>query len=460
MIKEDPPVPSAASNRPDDTRTARRAALSSFLGCVLEYYDFFVYGSAAALVFSTVFFPAHDATVSTVLALATFGVAYVARPLGAVIFGHFGDRIGRRNTLIVTLLLMGLSSTAIGLLPTYETAGVIAPFLLVFLRVLQGISAGGEAAGASTLTLEHAPDGRRALFTSFTMSGFAAGMVLATLVFIPVAALPRDSLLSWGWRIPFLLSIVVVGLTYMIRRHIDETPVFTEEVATTREEQIPLVAAVTTRGRELLRVIACSVFGTFQSLFAVFGLAYATSDPIGLPQSTMLWVSVIANAVAIVAIPAWATVSDRVGRRPVWVFGTLGSAVLAAVYLYVVSIGNLPLVFIVGIVYAGIVYSALNGVWPAFFAEMFDARVRYTGFAVGSQIGFLIAGFTPSIGFAIMGSGAMAWVPVALLVAGCGIVSAVSALTAPETHRTPTAELGLPRAKSSAGRSTALPGKR
>lgn len=427
----------------EHSNTARKAALSSFLGCVLEYYDFFVYGSAAALVFDELFFPSHDGAAGTVLALGTFGVAYIVRPLGAVVFGHFGDRLGRRSTLIATLLLMGLSSAAIGLLPTYATAGVAAPVLLVVLRVLQGLSAGAEAAGATTLTMEYAPQRRRALFSSFTMSGFAAGMVIATVVFIPVAALPQDALVAWGWRIPFLLSVVVVGLTYVIRRRIEESPIFADEAKrSARAEQVPLVAVVRTQWRELLRVVGCAVSGTFQSLFALFGLAYATSDSIGLPRPAMLWVSVIANAVAILAIPAWAALSDRIGRRPVWVFGALGSTVLSALYLWTISIGNMFLVFVIGIVFAGIVFSATNAVWPAFYAEMFDARVRYTGVGVGSQIGYLIAGFTPSIGFAIMGTGQMAWVPVALLGAGCGVVATVSALTARETYRTPTVELG------------------
>ncbi|MEJ8279490.1 MFS transporter [Pseudonocardia spirodelae] len=440
----------AAGSRPRD---ARRASVAAFLGCLLEYYDFFIYGSAAALVFGVVFFPAGDPATATVLSLATFGVAYVARPLGAVVFGHFGDRVGRRGVLIATLLLMGFSSVAIGLLPSYGTAGMLAPVLLVVCRLCQGLSAGGEAAGASTLTMEYAPEGRRAFFTSFTMSGFAAGMVLATLVFVPVAALPREQMLSWGWRIPFLLSAVVVVVTYLIRRRLDESPVFTGTVAGDgavadgatgggHPEQMPLLGLVRSRGRDLLRVVGCSLFAVFQTLFAVFGLAYATSDAVGMDRAAVLWVTVAANVVAIVAIPAWALLSDRIGRRPVWVFGALGSALATAFYLWAVSTGDLSLVLVAGVLQGGVVYSAVNGLWPAFFTEMFDARVRFTGFAVGTQIGFLIAGFAPSIAFAIMGEGPTAWVPVALFALGCGVVSAVAALTARETHRTPVLELG------------------
>ncbi len=427
-----------------DPRTgqARRAALAAFLGSLLEYYDFFIYGSAAALVFGTVFFPSGDPALATVLSLATFGIAYVARPLGAVVFGHIGDRVGRRAALIATLLLMGISSLAIGLLPGYGSVGALAPVLLVICRLLQGMSAGGEAAGASTLTLEYAPEGRRGFFTSFTMAGFAAGMVPATLVFIPVAALPKEQLMAWGWRIPFLLSSVVLVVAYLIRRRLDETPVFHEVENDAEVAARPLATLLRTQWRDLLRVVACSLFAVFQSIFAVFALAYATGDGVGLDRTAMLWVSALANVVAIAAIPAWAALSDRIGRRPVWLIGSLGSAVLVVAYLWAISTGSLPLVFVVGVLFAGVVYSAVNGLWPSFFTEMFDARVRYTGFAIGTQIGFLIAGFAPSIGFAIMSGGGHGWVPVAIFAAACGLVSAIGALTARETYRTPVRDLG------------------
>ena len=423
-----------------ERRLARRAALAAFLGSMLEYYDFFIYGSAAALVFGTAFFPPGDPTVATVLSLATFGIAYIARPLGAVVFGHFGDRVGRRGVLLATVLLMGASSLAIGLLPTYESVGTLAPVLLVICRLLQGLSAGGEAAGASTLTLEYAPEGRRGFFTSFAMAGFAAGMVLATLVFLPVAALPKDDLHTWGWRIPFLLSVLVVAVAYFIRRRLDETPVFTavDEPA----PALPLLKLLRDQWRDLLRVIGCSLFAVFQTLFAVFALSFGTSDTIGLDRAAMLWVSVAANAVAIPAIPLWALLSDRIGRRPVWMFGALASAVTFVGYLWAISTGSMALVFTIGVLHAGIAYSAVNGLWPSFFTEMFDARVRYTGFAIGTQIGFLLAGFSPSIAVAITGGGESMWWPVALFSLGCGAISAAAAWTAQETYRTPVLELG------------------
>ncbi len=341
-------------DHPGHQRVAVGAQVGAFLGSLLEYYDFFIYGSAAALVFGTAFFPAGDPAVATVLSLATFGVAYLARPLGAVVFGHFGDRVGRRGVLLATLLLMGASSLAIGLLPTYESVGTLAPVLLVICRLVQGLSAGGEAAGASTLTLEYAPQGRRGLFTSFAMSGFAAGMVLATLAFLPVAA--------------------------------------------------------------LLRVVCCSLFAVFQTVFAVFALAFATSGEVQLDRSAMLWVSVVSNAVAIAAIPLWAALSDRIGRRPVGVFGALASAVTFRAYPWSIGTGSLGLVF--------------------------DARVRYTGFAIGTQLGFLLAGFSPSIAAVVTGGQTTTWWPVAVFAVVCGVLSAVEGLTARETAHTPVLELG------------------
>src|SRR5690348_3211029 len=201
----------------------RKAALAAWIGSALEYYDFFIYGTAAALVFNKVFFPASSPATGTLLALATFGVGYLARPVGAFVLGHVGDRFGRKKVLVFTLLLMGVATFAVGCLPTYETAGVLAPVALVVLRLLQGLSASGEQAGANSMSLEHAPEHRRAYFTSFTLSGTQAGQILATAIFLPVAALPQEDLLSWGWRVPFWCSAVVVVVGLVIRRKIDET---------------------------------------------------------------------------------------------------------------------------------------------------------------------------------------------------------------------------------------------
>src|SRR3954451_3575290 len=213
-----------ASGGTTEQRFPAKAALASFVGSMLEYYDFFIYGAAAGLVFPKVFLPESDPSTATLLSLATFGVAYVARPLGAVVIGHFGDKVGRKRMLVLTLLLMGVSTFLIGALPSYAAIGVAAPILLVLLRLLQGLSAAGEQSGANSMTLEHSPEGRRGFFTSFTLQGTQAGLIVANLVFLFVALLPEDQLLSWGWRVPFFLSALLVGVGYWVRRSLPETP--------------------------------------------------------------------------------------------------------------------------------------------------------------------------------------------------------------------------------------------
>ena len=212
--------------QPDNRSMARRAAFGSFLGSVVEYYDFFIYGSAAALVFNKIFFPSDDPMAGTLAALATFGVGYIARPIGALLFGHLGDRLGRKQVLMMTLLLMGLATFTIGLLPTHASIGAWAPALLVLCRLLQGLSAGGEQVGASLLTMEHAPGKNKAFYTSWLINGASMGSILATSVFIPLSMLSEEQLLAWGWRIPFLLSAVMVAITWIIRRGVDESPEF------------------------------------------------------------------------------------------------------------------------------------------------------------------------------------------------------------------------------------------
>ncbi|GAF43611.1 MFS transporter [Rhodococcus wratislaviensis] len=416
--------------------------MASFLGSALEYYDFFIYGSAAALVFNHVFFPAESEAVATFAALATFGVGYLARPVGGLVLGHFGDRLGRKRVLLLALLIMGSATLAIGFLPTYDQVGILAPVLLVICRLAQGFSAGGEAAGASTLTLEHSPEGRRAFFTSFTMTGYAAGMVIATLVFIPLTSLPQEQLLSWGWRVPFWLSVVMLFVAYFVRTKLDETPVFEAAQEGHEVKKLPVAEVVMTQWREVIRVILCSLFAVAQTIFTVFGLAYATRPEIGIERTTMLWVSSLAIAGSIIVIPLCARLSDRVGRRPVWIAGLTGCAVATFGYFWAISVGSVPLIFLAAILLMTVFYSMVNGLWPSFFPEMFAAPVRYSGLAVGTQIGFLLAGFSPAIGWAILGTGTNAWLSVAIFTAFCMLIAAAAGYTARETYRVPIDKLG------------------
>ncbi|WP_419992544.1 MFS transporter [Streptomyces boninensis] len=420
----------------------KKAAVAAWIGSALEYYDFFIYGSAAALVFPKVFFNPDDPATATLTSMATFGVAYAARPVGALFLGHFGDRLGRRRIMVTTLVLMGVSTFLIGCLPTYAQVGTAAPVLLVLMRVLQGLSAAGEQASANSMTLEHAPEHRRGYYTSFTLNGTQAGQILATVVFIPVAALPDHQLYTWGWRIPFLLSVVVAVAGYIIRRKLEETPVFEQAAANDEVAKLPLLDLLVHHWADVLRVIAAATIATVSTIFSVWALSYATSDGVGLDKTAMLWVNGLANGVALLAIPLWATLSDRIGRRPVFLFGTLGCGVMIFVYLWAISTGSYALVFTTGILFFGVVYSAANGIWPSLYGEMFSTRVRLSGMAIGTQCGFAIAGFAVTFAAEIDGRSGQNWTGVAIFTAAFCLLSSLAIATGRETHRVPTAQLG------------------
>ena len=427
-------------------RTPRKAALAAWTGSALEYYDFAIYGTAAALVFPKIFFPEGNPTAATIASFATFGVGYVARPIGSFFMGHVGDRIGRKRVLIGTLLLMGLSTFLVGCLPTYDQVGLLAPALLVVLRLLQGLSASGEQAGANSMSFEHAPDDRRGFFTSFTLSGTQGGQVLAPAVFLPLAAaLPEDQLLSWGWRVPFLLSAVVVAIGFVIRRTLDETPEFRAEQAQGEVSRAPLGELFRHHWSGVLRVFFAAFIAMVNTTFGVFALNFATSDDygVGISSTAMLWLAIIANIVAVVTIPLWAMLSDRIGRKPVFVSGLAGSAVLVTLFLWAISRGDVALTLTFGILLAGVVYSMPNAVWPATYAEYFPTRVRLSGMAVGTQFGFALAGFTPTIAGALMDGEADNWPRVALFAIIAVAISGLAVFSGPGgTHRTATHELG------------------
>ncbi|WP_086772055.1 MFS transporter, partial [Streptomyces bobili] len=282
----------------------------------------------------------------------------------------------------------------------------------------------------------------RGFFTSFTLSGTQGGQLLATLVFLPIAALPEDQLLAWGWRVPFWLSIGVAVVGYVIRRKLDETPAFAQQAGGEGVVKLPLVVLLREHWADVLRVVGGALVASVSTIFTVWALAYATSDSVGMSRSSMLWVGALANLVALAAIPLWATLSDRIGRRPVFLVGAVGSAGAMFLYLWAISTGSYPLTMALGIVTFGIVYSAANGVWPAFYGEMFSTRVRLSGMAIGTQIGFAVAGFAVTFAARIAGPDGDDWSAVALFTAALCVPPVIAALSAKETARIPTEQLG------------------
>jgi MFS family permease len=426
---------------PDHTgKTPRKAVIAGWIGSFLEYYDFFIYGTAAALVFGKVFFPTADPTTGTLLSLATYGVAYVARPVGSIFMGHLGDRYGRKRVLVLTVTLMGVATFLVGCLPTYNSIGLAAPILLVALRLLQGLAASGEQAGANSLSLEHSPEGRRAFHTSFTLAGTQAGLVVATALWLPIGSLPDNQLDSWGWRLPFWLSAFVTVAGLIIRSRLTEGPAFQQVEDEDEQPRLPLASLLADHWPNVLRVAFGGLASTVSTIVAVYALAFAVKT-VGLDDTTMLWVVIAANLVALAAIPLWANLADRIGRKPVFIFGALGSGALMFAYLAAIAGGSYVLIFIVGIAMSGLVYSAQNGVWPALYGEMFPTRVRLSGMAIGTQIGFALGGLAPTVAAWIAGKGTGGWVPVAALTFGASALAAVAIATARETAHMSLAEI-------------------
>lgn len=417
-------------------KTPARAAIASWIGSALEYYDFAVYGTAAALVLNKLFFPPELPTgIGVLLSMMTLAVGYVVRPLGALILGPLADRFGRKFVMMLTLFGIGGCTFIVGCLPTFEQVGIIAPIILVTLRIVQGLSVSGEQSSAITMCLEHSDDRKRALTTSWTLNGTQAGGLLATAVFIPITAvLSQQQLLSWGWRIPFWLSAVVVVAAYIIRRKLEEPPAFIE-LSEVKVNMTPLTQAVRFHWASIVRVAACALLASVSYVFGSFSIAFATNG-YALDRPTMLLVPVIVNLVALGAIPVAGILADRIGRKPMFLIGVIGSGLLTAPYLWSITTGNWALIFLFGILSNGLIYSAANGIWPAFYAEMFPSRVRVSGLAVGTQIGFAIAGgVAPVASTALAGAEFTNWVGPAILTIGLTAIAAIAASTAKETRQ-------------------------
>src|SRR5580704_11067553 len=436
----------ATMHEPQGRHQTRIAAASGWIGSALEYYDFFIYATAASLVFPQIFFPSTNPTVAIVASLATYGVGYIARPIGAFVLGHLGDTYGRRNVLLICLVLMGLSTTAVGLLPTYQQVGVWAPVLLVALRLIQGFAVAGEISGASSMILEHAPFGRRGYFASFTLQGVQAGQIFAAAVFLPIAHyMPTEAFNSYGWRIPFLLSALVIVAGYIIRRKVEETPAFAEEGKHGEIPKSPILEAFRLSWKDMLRVVCMALMNVIAVVATIFGAAYAVQPAygIGFPKDVYLWIPIAGNILAVFIIPFVGDLSDKIGRRPLVICGALGSGLLSFVYLYAISIHNMWLVIGTSLLMWGVVYQGYNAVFPSFYPELFQTKSRVSAMAIGQNIGTTITAMLPAI-FATVAPPGAANIPLTIgaLSFGVTVIAAVAAMSARETYRIHLNDLG------------------
>jgi MFS family permease len=381
---------------------AKRVAMACLVGTAIEWYDFFIYGTASALIFPKLFFPSVEPTAGTLLSFSTFAIAFVVRPIGGLIFGHFGDRVGRKALLVTTVLLMGTVTTLIGLVPTYASIGAAAPLLLVVLRILQGISVGGEYGGAVLMAVEHAEPGRSGYYGSWVQMGSPAGLILANAAFLLVTQLPEAALLSWGWRIPFLLGSLLLVVGLVIRLRISESPRF-EEVK--KEGDIAKVPALVVLrdypGRVLLTAGAYVGAGVVFYGSSIFGLSYGI-EKLGFTRPQVLTIVLIGQVLALFAMPVFATLSDRVGRKKVFLASLAGMGVLVFPWLLLYGTGSFGW-SLLGFLLLYLPYAANYGTMAAFFAEVYETRIGYSGLSLGYQLGTVFgSGFAPIIALALL----------------------------------------------------------
>ncbi|MBU7597150.1 MHS family MFS transporter [Streptomyces sp. P38-E01] len=434
-----PPPPTGAATRPGPLR---RVVAASLIGTTIEWYDFFLYGAAAALVFNKLFFPDSDPLVGTLLAFLTYAVGFAARPIGALVFGHYGDRLGRKKLLVVSLLLMGGATFAIGLLPTHAAIGSAAPMLLTLLRLVQGFAIGGEWGGAVLLVSEHGDARRRGFWASWPQTGAPAGQLLATGVLAAMTALlTEDAFLSWGWRVPFLLSGVLVLVGLWIRVSVDESPVFKEALRQAelrrageeKAEQLPLLAVLRHHWRDVLVAMGARMAENISYyIITAFILVYVTNQ-LDMSQQTALNAVLIASAVHFAVIPGWGALSDRIGRKPVYLFGTFGIGLWIFPFFALLDSREFPLM-VLAVIVGLILHGAMYAPQAAFFSEMFATRMRYSGASIGAQFSSVAAGApAPMIATALLADFESS-TPIALYVIAAAVLTAVALGFARETR--------------------------
>ena len=411
----------------------RRVILASFIGTTIEWYDFFLYGTAAALVFNKLFFSNQDPVSGTLSAYGTFAIGFLARPLGGALFGHFGDRIGRRTTLVWSLLLMGVATALIGVLPTYASIGIWAPLLLVLIRFTQGIAAGGEWAGAVLLAVEHSGGSRRGFHGSWPQMGVPGGLLLSTGAFAAASSfMSEESFLAWGWRIPFLLSVALVAIGLFIRLRVMESPAFERIKAGKREARLPLLQVIQEHPRELLvgmgmRFGQNSIF----YLYSVFVLSYGVSS-LHYSRSALLGGVAIASGIGLFTIPLWGHLSDKIGRRPVYLAGAVISLLLVFPFFRIMGLGSTVLTWLAMVAVMNVGHDLMYGPQAAYYAELFGSHVRYSGASLVYQLASIGGGIAPLVATKLLVTRGIN--AVAAYIAATLLITVIAAWFAPETR--------------------------
>lgn len=427
--------PDAAPLSPSRSQ-ARKAALGSFVGAVVDWYDFLLYGIVAALVFNGAFFPQVSKSTGTLAAFATFGVGFLFRPLGGIVFGHFGDRLGRKRMLVITVMMMGLSTVAIGLLPTYATIGLWAPALLVAFRALQGFAVGGEWGGAALMAVESAPRGKKAFYSSGVQVGYGVGLVLATgIVAILSHLLGEASFRSWGWRLPFVFSVVLVLIGLWVRSSMDESREFVEKVEHgDRKLKMPVLEALTRHPKAFLYIVALRLAELFTMyIVTAFALSYSTTN-LGMSRDLFLGIGLFVGALSCVTIPCFAWLADRLGLRRIYLIGAFIGLLSAVPFFLALEARATMWIVIFSVMLANIAHDMVVSVQQPLFTELFGAEYRYSGAGVGYQFASVVGGgFTPFIAVGLVGVGGGSWhLVAAYLAVGCLISLIVAARMKPE----------------------------
>lgn len=415
-------------------RLQNKALVASLVGSSIEWFDFFLYGTMASLVFNKLFFPSTDPTVGLLLSYLSFGLPFFIRPLGGIIFSHIGDKIGRKKTLVLTLSLMGGATVLIGLLPDYNAIGVWAPILLVTMRLIQGLGIGGEWGGALLLAVEYSGKGRRGFFGSIPQMGVPIGMLLGTLAVTVMSSLPDERFMSWGWRVPFILSAGLVFLGLWIRNGLDETPAFQAARESGNIAKVPIIDTFRYHWKSVLIAVGAKVVetGPFY-IFSTFVIAYATGY-LGYDRVTALNAVTIATLVTTIMIPYMGKLSDKLGRKPLYIGGTILIILYAFPYFYLLSLKSGEILTIATIIGLGILWAPVTAVLGTMFSEIFSTNVRYTGVTVGYQLGAALAGGTaPLIATALLAAFDNSWVPVALYIVLTGVISLIAIGATKET---------------------------